>query len=258
MHRPLLTWSATIALAAALIAGCTSSSATTARDTDTDGVGTYPPAPAGAWKPRLGVPKFAVSGGDQDTASASEVAADQLTTLCTDSERFRVIERVQLEQLLQEQGLAGVVKEGEVAKTGQVRGVDYLMIGKITNFQVKAEKSSGGFNLGSIAGKFGAFDLNNSKSVMTVECGVDLRVVDPASGEVVAAKTTDYKRTDSLSAFGVGVLGYRNEAKAELKIDKANQGKILRLALDETLRKMLPKLDKLLVEKGAAAGGKAP
>jgi curli biogenesis system outer membrane secretion channel CsgG len=236
---------ALVAVCALSLAACGSSRESASADTMTKDVGIYPPPPAGAKQPKVGVPMFKVEGGNT-TADTAAVAGDQLTTLAVQSERFQVIERAQLEKLLEEQGLEGVVKADEVAKPAQIKGVDYLLLGKITNFRVKAEKSKGGFNLGSVGGYFGAFDLQNSKSVITAECGVDLRLVDPSTGAILTAQQSEFKRTDSLSAMGVGVLGYHNEANAELEVDKDNQGKLLRLALDDALRKMLPKVDSKL------------
>jgi curli biogenesis system outer membrane secretion channel CsgG len=245
-----------LAITMLVLSACGSSRESAEADTMTAHVGQYPPPPAGAFRPRVGIPQFKVSSGEVSNDTAV-VAADQLSTLCVMSQRFDVIERAQLEQLLSEQNLAGVVKEGEVAKAAQIRGVNYLMLGKITNFRVKAEKSSGGFNLASLGGHFGAFDYQNTKSVITVECGVDLRLVDPESGSTAAAHFGEYKRTDSLSSFGVGVLGYHNENDATLKLDKDNEGKVLRLALDEALRKMLPQIDSAMVARAnqAPAGG---
>lgn len=249
--RSFLAIGCAVLAAAAVLAGCGSSRESTAKDTMTADVGSYPPPPAGAARPRVGIPQFAVTGSAND--ETSKVAADQMVTLAVLSNRFDVIERGQLEQLLQEQGLAGVVKPGELAKPAQVRGVDYLVIGKITNFRVKAEKSKGGVNVGSLGGYFGAFDLQNSKSRITAECGVDLRLVDPSSGSIAASHFGEFSRTDSMSSFGVGVLGYRNQADAELELDKDNQGKLLRLALDEAFRKMLPQIDARLVQQGQQA-----
>jgi len=240
------------ALAVLAFTACSSSRETAEKDSMTSHVGSYPPPPAGAFRPRVGVPQFKVTSSEANADTAA-VAADQLTTLAVMSNRFDVIERAQLEQLLAEQNLGGVVREGEVAKPAQIRGVHYLMLGKITNFRVKAEKSKGGFNLGSIGGHFGAFDLQNSKSTITVECGVDIRLVDPETGTTAAAHFGEYKRTDTMKSMGVGVLGYRNENDATLRLDKDNEGKVLRLALDEALRKMLPQVDGHLVARGKEA-----
>ena len=243
---------AALAVGALAATGCSSSREEAGSDAMTAHVGNYPPGPANAWRPRVGIPPFKVTGHDI-SPKTTELAADQFTTLAVMSDRFTVIERAQLEQLLNEQGLAGVVKEGEVARQAQIRGVDLLALGKITNLRVKAEKSGGGFNLASLGGHFGLFDINNSKSVITVECGVDIRLVDPSSGAIFAARSADYKRTDSLEAMQVGVLGYRDDAQTDLKMTEENHGKILRLAIDDAIRKMLPSLDRQLVAKASAA-----
>ncbi|HVR75830.1 MAG TPA: CsgG/HfaB family protein, partial [Planctomycetota bacterium] len=161
-----------------------------------------------------------------------------------------VIERAQLDQLLQEQGLEGIVKAGEMARPAEVRGVDYLMIGKVTNFRLKAEKAQRGFGLGRIpvpgAGNLGVFDFKRKDSTITAECGVDIRLVDPTTGSIAAAKSKDYKRTDSIGAFGIDILGANADADATLQVDEDNQGLVLRLALDDALRDMMPILDRTL------------
>ena len=99
--------------------GCASSSESAGGDTLTSHVGKYDPPPSGAARPRVGVPPFNVqtgqgfSGGGGDL---NELAADQMTTLLDNSERFSVIERAQLQKLLDEQNLEGIVVPGEMAK----------------------------------------------------------------------------------------------------------------------------------------------
>jgi len=220
-------------------------------------VGQYTPPPAGLVRPRVGVPKFKITDRSLEGGNFDEVAADQLTTLASLSDRFVMIERTQLDHVLDEQALEGIVKAEELAKTGAVRGVDYLFLGKITNFRAKAEKSSRGFGLGKIpipgADYFAGFDFKKKSSKITVECGVDLRLVDPTSGTTLAAHFGEYKRTDSIGAIGIEILGVGATADAELRIDDNNRGKILRLALDEALRKMLPKVDRALMARSQAA-----
>lgn len=238
--------------AVALAGGCASSSESAGKQTLTADVGRYSAPPAGIDKPRTGVPPFE-STGSGSSAELNKIAADQLSTLAVNSERFDVIERAQLEQLLKEQGLQGVVRPDELAQAGKVRGVDFLLLGKVSNLRVKAEQSSRGFGLGNISlpggGGVGAFDFKKKDSTITAECGVDLRLVDATSGKVEAAQHSDYKRTDTIGAFGVEVLGVGAEADANLKIDEDNKGLILRLALDDALREMLPKVDKALLAR---------
>jgi len=177
-------------------------------------------------------------------------AADQLTTLADQTDRFQVIERSQIEQLLKEQGLQGVVDPEELSRPGRVKGVDYLFLGKITNLRVKAEKSATSVDVGDLTEIFGlgsGFDYKNEKSSVTVECGVDIRLVDPTTSTILSSHFSEYKRTDSISATGLHVMGIGGESQAELQIDQDSRGKILRLALDDAVRKMLPQVDQRLL-----------
>lgn len=257
-----------LAACVAALSGCMTSSESAGQQQLTANVGRYDSPPAGLEKPRVGVPEFK-SSGQGSGKELNDIAGDQLTTLAVNTERFDVIERAQLDQLLKEQGLEGVVKAEELAQSGKIRGVDYLLIGKVSNLRVKAEKANRGFGLGNIrlpgGGSLGAFDFKRKDSVITAECGVDIRLIDATSGSIAAAQSSDYTRTDSIGAFGVEILGANAEADADLKLDNDNKGLILRLALDDAMRKMLPKVDKKLLDrsrelkaKAAAAAPAAP
>jgi curli biogenesis system outer membrane secretion channel CsgG len=224
-------------------------------------VGKYDAPPAGIDHPRTGIPPFE-SVGHGATAELNDVAADQLTTLAVNSERFDVIERAQLNQLLKEQGLEGIVKPDELAQSGKVRGVDYLLVGKVSNLRVKGEHANRGFGLGTSrsparGAAAGLFGLHPEGLTITAECGVDIRLVDATSGKVPAAQHSDYTRTDTIGAFGVEILGTSGTADADLKLDDDNKGLILRLALDDALRQMLPKVDKALIARNKEIKAKA-
>lgn len=240
-----------------LLGACTSSGESAGRDSLTADVGRYSSPPSGIQRARVGVPQFQVKGNV--TGEVSELAADQITTLMVNTERFDVIERAQLDQLLKEQNLEGIVKGSELAQPAQVRGLDFLLLGKVTNMRVKGEKSGGSFGLGSLpipgtGGRAaGLFDYSNKSSTITVDCGVDLRLVDPATGAVAAAEFSEYKKSDTISAMGIEILGADAKADADLKIDDDNKGKILRLALDDCLKKMMPKIDRMLLARAKAA-----
>jgi curli biogenesis system outer membrane secretion channel CsgG len=248
--------------AAVVVGGCASSSESASSDKLTSHVGNYDKAPAGAAQPRVGVPPFAVQAGQGFSGGGdlNSLAADQMTTLLDASERFRVIERAQLTKLLDEQNLEGIVTPGEMAKTSQVRGVDYLLLGKVTNLRLKQEDKSRGFGLGQVGGlvNFGAADVKKKDIVITTEAGVDIRLVDPTTGEVVMSSFSEYKKTDSAGAFGLDIFGASAEADANISIGEDDKGKILRLALDDALRKSLPKLDKFLKSDRVKGGATAP
>ncbi|MCC5790184.1 MAG: hypothetical protein JJT75_11150 [Opitutales bacterium] len=238
-----------------VIVGCetTPKSSASADQDMTQHVGRYDPPPAGFERVRLGVPPFEVDTRRGAQEEMNVIAADILASLTTNARRFRVIERTQLEQLTREQGLEGIVKWDELAEMGQVQGVDYLLLGRVTNFRVMPSESRGGLGVGTIrlpgGGGTGGFDFRNRSSRIDVECGVDLRLVDPESGEVIAANFSEYERSDSISSFGISILGVDADSEADLEISESDQGRILRLALDDALRKMLPDIDYELMDR---------
>jgi len=96
------------------------------------------PALAGS-RPRIGVPKFSYQ-----LPSVGEGIADILTRELVNCGRFDVIERSELETLLSEVDFeqSAYAETESSAQLGSIKGVDYLLIGKITAFGVK-EKERG-------------------------------------------------------------------------------------------------------------------
>ncbi len=234
---------------AVVFSGCTSSQETASRDTLTTYVGQYDMPPAGLKRVRVGVPQFKIDSRvparNWNRNELARDAADQLTTLADRTDRFEVIERAQMDQLLKEQGLEGIVDPNELARPGKVRGVDYLFIGKITNMRVKAERTRSGAGILVVAWR-------DSRTRITIECGVDLRLVNPTDGSVLISEFAEYKRTDSIRALGVNILGLVGGGSgAHMHISEDSRGKILRLALDDCVRKMVQsgRLDRRMLEK---------
>mgnify|MGYP001083276693 CR=1 FL=1 len=202
-----------VAGALTLTIGCVKSTETAGENQLTVNVGNYPPAPAGITRPKVGCPPWWNKAKDKsERAQIGEEAADIASTLMFKTKRVRVIERAQLPQLLKEQALEGIVKPSEMAKSGQVKGVDLLMYGRITNFRIKSQSGTTGFSLGKIgavsgvrgAGLFGLLDFKKRRQEIEVDIGVDIRLVNPTSGE---KETLKYKKAlDKLES------GWRLEA----------------------------------------------
>lgn len=244
--------------------GCSSSHESAERDTLTANVGKYSPAPEGVYKPRVGVPPFKVqtAGGISNGGDLDSLAADQMTTLLDQCDRFQVVERAQLQKLLDEQNLEGIVKAGELAKPAQVRGVDYLLIGKVTNLRVKRENKGNEFGLAQVGGNLinmGGADVKNKETVITTECGVDIRLVNPTTGVTMphTSNFSEYKKTDSAKSMGLAILGANAESNADIQLSEDDKGKILRLALDDALRKALPQIDQFLRNQPPPPSGSA-
>ncbi len=258
------------AAVAAMVTGCASTGESAAADRLTQHVGQYPPPPRGVERPKIGVPAFQVQTAPgsvrrgQRPQEMEFVAADQMSTLLHMTRRFDVIERAQLDQLLHEQDLEGIVRADQLARAGQVEGVDYLLIGRVTNFRVRQDQTERGVDVGGLTRAIPGLDrrpgwgrgrertgFEQRESRIITECGVDIRIVDPTTGRVVAQNFGEFTRTDSASALGVSVLGVGGRAGANVEIDQDDAGKILRLAFDEALRRMMPEIDQLLVERKA-------
>ena len=249
--------------------GCSSTAESASMDALTANVGNYDSPPSEVRRPRLAVPPMDVSGGGGNlgfNVSASseleDLAADQLTTLWFKTRRFRVIERAQLEQLLREQDLEGIVRDSELALQGDIRGVDYLCLGKVTNFEVRVDTSSSGMNVGGSSSRLnervfgrrdplrgfkGGFDRQNTTII--ISCGVDIRLVDPNTGEVAVAETTDFNRELKADSLGVDLDLFRTEADASIQINESDAGKLLRLAFDQAIREALPDIDEVLIRE---------
>ena len=99
----------------ALSTGCASSGTQGFADSATLHVGQYSAPTPGAVRPRVGVPRIEVSR-NAGPANLGEPMADVLTTLAFQTQRFDVIERSQLETLMNEQDLEGIVREEERAE----------------------------------------------------------------------------------------------------------------------------------------------
>ena len=251
-------------LACVLSCGCAGTKDTASKDKLTENVGRYSPPPnvSDEDKPKVGVPSFIIQQVPGQFAGnktqLAQVAADQMTTLLVESGRFNVVERGQLEQVLKEQDMEGIVRPDQMAKAGQVLGTDYLLIGRVTNFRVKQDQTKSGVDVGGIGGligggKFGAgstgFDKKNQR--ITTEVGVDIRLVDPTTGAIVVAKKGEFNRTDSAGAMGISVFGVGGHSDAQVTIEEDDAGRILRLAFDQALRDMLPEIDKKVLSQGA-------
>jgi len=227
-------------------AGCGTSTSETYSQDSVPGVGNLPPPPAGFTKVRAACAKLMDKTNNRSWHSrpVGEQGAEQLETALVNSGRFSMIERLQLENVLKEQGLEGVVDPAELAKPGRVRGVDYLFMGAITEFSVKITrtKTAGGI-FDRVVPRIAPLDIDTSKTEIETRVAVDIKLVNTTTGEIVAKDSEPVKRVDTASAWGVRVLGIGGDANKDIRIDEESQGRIMRYALDQSLKRMLPAID---------------
>jgi curli biogenesis system outer membrane secretion channel CsgG len=224
-----------------VLAGCgTSTSETVSRDKMPD-VGNYPPPPGGGnTRLRAGVVEFT----DKSGAHVADAAGEQLETLAVSSRRFNLIDRMAMKTLLKEQSLEGIVDPAELAKSGKIRGIDYLFIGSVTNFRLTTQKTkTAGGILDKVIPRVAPLDIDTSKTVITTDIGVDIKLVNATTGEIVSKQFGEVKKELVAGAWGVRVLGIGGDAKNNVQVDRDSQGKLMRHAVDEAFRKMLPDID---------------
>ena len=124
--------------------------------------------------------------------------ADAISTGLVKSGKFNVIERSKLEKLMEEQklGASGAVTAQSAAKIGQLLGVQYMVMGSVTEFGVKESKLGIG-GLGGLIGIGGGIDTRTN----TARVAMDVRLVDTSTGEIILAE----KGEGEESSTGVSV-----------------------------------------------------
>lgn len=194
MMRRLPAWAfAAGVLALALAVNACAPGATPQREVDP---GLTPfglePVPRSA-RPVVAVPSFEVRTGSvriggEDVEGRREAdgiyrdlgdgVGDVFLTEAVRSGRFVVTERAELEQVLQEQdlGQSGRVRPDTAAQVGRVTGAEYLVLGSVTEFGVDTTGVGGRF--------FGVF--GGRTETVTARVGVDVRLVDAVTAEVIA------------------------------------------------------------------------
>ncbi len=142
--------------------------------------------------------------------------SDMLTTELFNTNRFIVLERQMLGEVLAEQDLAaaGRVKQGTEAPVGEIEGAELLVTGAVTEFEPRAGGVGGGVIFGNLPIALGGGGNR-------AHLAIDLRVVDARTSRILSATTVEGTATDiaGLAAFqvgggaselGIGLGGYKN------------------------------------------------
>lgn len=144
-------------------------------------------------KPRVAVLEFKNKADNQWWYhGGAEAAQDVFVTELVKSGKFRVVEREQLEALMQEKNLSlsGDVDPKTAVKIGKLLGVNYLLTGAVTEYGNTDVSGGGG---GVYAGK--------RKFVASLNA----RLIDTNTGEVVwADEASQEEASIKVSVFGVG------------------------------------------------------
>ena len=156
------------------------------------------PSWAGEEKVRIGVFQFEskTSGVSQQQANA---VMDMMTRALASSKSISVIERAQLDKVGKEikLGQSGLVDASTAAEVGRVAGVQYILLGAVTELNKKA--SGGAIPL------FGNIGIATSSE--EAQATIDVRLVDTSTAEVkLALSETGYSSNETSGLYLGGAV----------------------------------------------------
>ncbi|PSB54843.1 CsgG/HfaB family protein [Chamaesiphon polymorphus] len=104
---------------------------------------------------------------------------DLLVDKLVDGGNFSVIERTRIDQVLQEQnfGKTGRVDSSSAAKIGRILGVQTILLGSVTEFNLDREAQ--GFSVPIFGG------IGSGSSKLTANVKISMRAIDTKTGEIL-------------------------------------------------------------------------
>jgi|WetSurMetagenome_2_1015567.scaffolds.fasta_scaffold352217_1 curli biogenesis system outer membrane secretion channel CsgG len=170
-------------------------------------------------KKRIAVSRFEDGHGYHGCGTG---IADMLATALVKTKKFMVIERKEIDKVIDEQklGLSGMVTAETAPAVGKLLGVDLLVIGSVSELGTSKRDIGGGISV------FGA-----GLSSQQARAAVDIRLVNTTTGEILAAETEEGTET---------TLGFKGRYE-DLHFDNVSEwdntdvGKAAREAIDKTV-----------------------
>lgn len=130
------------------------------------------------------------------TGAIGDGMADMLATALFHSNRYIVLERQTLGDVLKEQdlGAGGRIKKGTEAPIGEIEGAELLIAGAVTEFEGAQSGIGGG--IGGIGGTAGRILGGIAGGIKKAHMAIDVRVIDTKTSRIVAATSVEGEATD--------------------------------------------------------------
>jgi curli biogenesis system outer membrane secretion channel CsgG len=159
--------------------------------------------------------------------------ADMLVTALVKSGKFRVIERAELERVMQEQGmgLTGAITQQSAAQVGKLLGVELAIFGAVTEFGESKKETS----VGGLGGVFGGGGGGITKSKARV--AIDIRFVNTSTGEILYAESVAGEESSLGVSVDVRDIDFATGGWDDTKIGKATR-KAVDQIVDEIAKQM--------------------
>lgn len=206
-------------------------------------------------KARIAVAQFKdKTGKGWWTGSIGDGMADQLATSLFNSNRYIVLERQLLNEILQEQdlGASGRVRTDTAAPIGEIEGAELLITGAVTEFEGNSGGTQGGLG-GLLGGSVGTIIGAISGGYRKAHIAIDIRIIDTRTSRIVAATSVEGEATDvnlggalrgavTGGALGGSLAGWKNTP-----IEKA-----LRICIRKAVEFLVSKTPQVYYRHGTA------
>ncbi len=159
---------------------------------------------------------------------------DMLTTALFNTNRFILLEREQLNEVLAEQDLAaaGRIKKGTEAPTGEIYGADLIITASITEFSSEGK---------GLEGETRVLGVRVGGGIKKAHIAMDIRVIDTKTSQIVSAGSVEGEATNIglRGSTYVGSLPISMKGFSRTPIEKA-----IRVCIQEAVNFVVSKTPK--------------
>lgn len=191
-------------------------------------------------KARVAVTRFEdKSAKGRYTGQIGEGMAEMLSNALFSTNRFIVVERQSLKDVMREQDLAasGRVRTETGAPIGELEGADLLIQGTITEFEPGSSGAGGGLG-GLVPGRYGWVAGALGGGVKTSHLAMIVKVIDAKTGRIHASEQVEGRATD---IGGMAGLGGSRLAGVFGAYSKTPMEKAIRIAIEESVKLIVAK-----------------
>jgi curli production assembly/transport component CsgG len=169
---------------------------------------------------------------DDGSAVVTQGATDMMITALKRSRQFKVLDRVNFGDFMNEQNLKtnDRLAGNEGPGIGEMTGADYIIQGAITEYQVDRNTGGIGLNIGGVGG---------TKEYARATTAVDIRILDSTTGEVVWSESL--KGEIEGERVGVQAFSFMGNNIVEFETGRGKQeviNLIVRTLLEEAVFKI--------------------
>jgi hypothetical protein len=227
-----------------LLSGCTGSRNAAETEAFFETPGRFVIRPANAARPRVGIPAPAIEAIDGVTPGdhLQVQAADQLFWVIDRSARFNLVERSRVAELMSHSTASETLKPGELLHSVALQGIDYLLLCRISRLSVRGETKPEKVSVENVER---LLRIAARKPRLTTSAAVQLKLVNPATGVTAADIENVFRRSCSPEAMGLNFTD-PDDAWGKLHLTDEQAQQVMRIVLDDAVRKFLPKVDLLL------------